>query len=213
MVQLAGLNGCQLGLGSSLRLSEVPLRNAREHYAVLLALGEYALSEIPDSRRDALLKQLADTYRNDPSSGVHGAAGWLLRQWGQVNVVREVDQTAIPYSTGREWFTLAITVTPTSAPAPKKKPVKENADKETKDEQTTESDETKKADVENAKSEPLPQKTFYYTFVVFPAGESKIGSVSDESERRKRSRPAQCDIDTSICNSGSRDNDGRANRF
>ena len=92
---------------------------------------------------------------------------------------------AVPYSTDREWFTLVITVTPTSPPAPKKKPAEDNADKETKDEQTTESDETKKADVENAKSEPLPQKTFYYTFVVFPAGESKIGSVSDESDRQK----------------------------
>ena len=154
-------------------------------YALLLALGEYPLSEIPESRREALLTQLADTYRIDPSSGVHGAAGWLLRQWGQANVVRELDQSAIPYSTGREWFTLAITVTPTSAPAPKEKPAEDKGEKETKDEQTTESDETKKADVENARSEPLPQKTFYYTFLVFPAGESKIGSVSDESDRGK----------------------------
>ncbi len=30
---------------------------------------------------------------------------------------------------------------------------------------------------------PLPPKTFYYTFVVFPAGESMIGSVEDEPAR------------------------------
>ena len=39
-------------------------RNTR--YALLLALGEYTLSEIPESRREALLKQLADSYRKDP---------------------------------------------------------------------------------------------------------------------------------------------------
>jgi len=77
--------------------------------AILLALGEFTLTEIPSSRREPLLKQLSDSYRNDTSSGVHGAAGWLLRQWGQAEVVREVDQTQVPYSPDREWFTLAIT--------------------------------------------------------------------------------------------------------
>ena len=81
-------------------------------YALILTLGEFALPEIPESRRDALIKQLAGWYRDDKSSGVHGAAGWLLRQWGQSNVVRQVDQTPIPYSPGREWFTLGVTVKP-----------------------------------------------------------------------------------------------------
>ncbi len=89
-------------------------RNTR--YALLLALAEFRLEEIPDSRREPLLKEFADLYRNDPSSGVHGAAGWLLRQWGQAEVARRVDQTAVPYSPGREWFTLAISVTATAPP-------------------------------------------------------------------------------------------------
>ncbi len=115
-------------------------------YALLLALGEFSIKEIPESRRVALQKQLADWYRHDPSSGVHGAAGWLLRQWGQAEVVRQVDQTAVPYAPDREWFTLAITVTPKA---------------------------------------PLPTKTFYYTFIVFPAGAYDIGSVNDEPDRQK----------------------------
>jgi hypothetical protein len=53
--------------------------------------------EIPDARRVAILKQLADWYRNDASSGVHGASGWLLRQRGQAELARKVDQTAVPY--------------------------------------------------------------------------------------------------------------------
>lgn len=169
-------------------VSESPIdrhpRNTR--YALLLALGEYSLSEIPESRREALLKQLADSYRNDPSSGVHGAAGWLLRQWGQAELVQQVDQTPVPYSTDREWFTLAITVTPTSPPKPKEKSAEEKEDKESKAEPPAEGDGTKKAEAEDAKPESLPPKTFYYTFIVFPAGESVIGSVSDEPYRSKR---------------------------
>lgn len=94
-------------------------------------------------------------------------------------MVQEVEQTAVPYTTDHEWFSLAITVTPTSAPA------EEEAEKEMKDEQTTDSDETKKPDVEDVESVALPQKTFYYTFVVFPAGDSMIGAISDEPNRQK----------------------------
>ena len=70
--------------------------------------GEFNLAEVPAPRRDALIEQLAGWYRHDPSAGVHGAAGWLLRQWGQPNLARQVDETSIPYSPDREWFTLAI---------------------------------------------------------------------------------------------------------
>lgn len=156
-------------------MSESPVdrqpRNTR--YALFLALGEYMLNDIPESQREDLLKQLADTYRDDPSSGVHGAAGWLLRHWGQNEAVREVDQTAVPYTTEREWFTLAMTVTPTSPPKPKEKPADDKGERESKTEQ------------EDPKPEPLPPKTFYYTFVVFPAGQSEIGSVSDEPDRQR----------------------------
>ena len=158
---------------------------SRTRYALLLALGEYTLSEIPESRRETLLKQLADSYRNDPSSGVHAAVGWLLRNWGQNQVVQQVDQTAVPYSTDREWFTLAITVTPISPPKPKEEPAEEKSDKDTKTDKSAEAEGTKKTVVEDAKPESLPPKTFYYTFIVFPAGQSEIGSVSDEPDRQK----------------------------
>ena len=171
-------------------------------YALLLSLGEFSLEEIPESRRVALLEQLADWYRHDPSSGVHGAAGWLLRQWGQAEVVRQVDHTAVPYAPDREWFTLAITVTPTAPPKPKTEPAKENAGSKSEPRKPAESrqskpDETAKpaassksaAPAEKAKLEPpalpLPTKTFYYTFIVFPAGDYDIGSVNDEPDRQK----------------------------
>ena len=151
-------------------VSEGKSSNASARYALLLAIGEFTLNEIPESRRDPFLKQLSDTYRHDPSSGVHGATGWLLRQWGQADVVREVDQTPEPYSLDREWFTLAITVTPKSPPKPIVKPGKEKGELESEPEPPV---------------EPLPRKTFHYTFIVFPSGSSEIGSVADEPDPQK----------------------------
>ncbi len=43
-----------------------------------------------------------------PSSGVHGAAGWLLRRWEKNEEVIRVDQTPVAYEEGREWFTIKI---------------------------------------------------------------------------------------------------------
>jgi eukaryotic-like serine/threonine-protein kinase len=169
-------------------------KNAR--YALLLSLGEFSLEEIPESRRGAFLKQLAGWYRHDPSSGVHGAGGWLLRQWGLTEVVRQVDQTAVPYAPDREWFTLAITVTPTAEPAKensgsKPEPGKPAESRQSKPDETAKPAASNKsaAPAEKAKAEPpalpLPTKTFYYTFVVFPAGAYDVGSVNDEPDRQK----------------------------
>jgi formylglycine-generating enzyme required for sulfatase activity len=165
----------------------------RARYALLLTLGEFTLEEIPASRRAALLKQLGDWYRQDPSSGVHGATGWLLRQWGQTDAVREVDQNAVPYSPDREWFTLAITVTATPPPKPREEPAAENAGSESeppKSAEPTESQADEAAPPDAAddsaapSAEPLQAKTFYYTFIVFPAGEYTIGSFNDEPDRQ-----------------------------
>jgi len=186
------------------RVSDAPKdrypKNTR--HALLLSLGEFSIEEIPESRRVALLEQLADWYRHDPSSGVHGAAGWLLRQWGQAEVARQVDHTAVSYSTDREWFTLAITVTPTAPPKPKTESAKENAGSQSEPRKPAESPKSKPneaarkdrssesvAPAEKAKLEPpvepLSTKTFYYTFIVFPAGDHRIGSVDDEADRHK----------------------------
>jgi len=81
-------------------------------FGLLLALGEFPLEEIPESRRNALVATIADWHAHDPSSGIHGACGWLLRQWGENARADAVDQTPIPYDeTGvREWFVHEITV-------------------------------------------------------------------------------------------------------
>ncbi|MCA9216807.1 MAG: protein kinase [Planctomycetales bacterium] len=75
-------------------------------YAILLALGDYTLDDIPEDRSGDFISKLVADYERDPSSAIHGAAGWLLRQWNHEDKVLNVDQTPLPYdATGqREWF-------------------------------------------------------------------------------------------------------------
>jgi serine/threonine protein kinase/formylglycine-generating enzyme required for sulfatase activity len=170
-------------------------RDAR--YALLLALGEFALEDVPESRRDALVKQLEDWYRRDPSSGIHSAAGWLLRRWGQRDAADRVDRTAVPYSPDREWFTLAITVTPAPTSQTRERPAAKNAGPDSRSAKPAGSARsnagaTAKPQAPGKAANPKPAEpagppratTLHYTFIVFPAGEYTIGSVN-EPDRRK----------------------------
>src|SRR5262249_50559754 len=49
--------------------------------AWILALGE--CPGFPASDREPLVALLLKAYRDDPDAGIHGAAEWTLRQWGQ----------------------------------------------------------------------------------------------------------------------------------
>ena len=156
----------------------------RARYALLLAIGEYAPSDIPASRRDALVKQLSDWYANDPSSGVHGASGWLLRHLSENEIATRIDQTPVPYSTEREWFTLAIKVNPTPSPKPKPEEKEEGAEPSEGKNEESDTNKTEPKEPETP-PEPLPPKTFYYTFIVHPSGDYTIGSVGDQTDRNK----------------------------
>jgi formylglycine-generating enzyme required for sulfatase activity/serine/threonine protein kinase len=74
--------------------------------ALLLALGEYDPERLLPAERDGLVGRLAALYRDDPDPGVHGAAGWLLRQWGQPAKVEDIDRvlpTGKPEG-NRQWY-------------------------------------------------------------------------------------------------------------
>lgn len=94
----------------------------RALFGVLLALGEFGLDDFPQAECAALLARLAEWHAHDPSSGIHGATGWLLRHWGQADVAKQVDQMPVAYSPEREWFTLMF------SPHPPEGPASENAD-------------------------------------------------------------------------------------
>ena len=59
--------------------------------ALILALGTYGTEGLSPGEREPLIAKLLDLYRNDPDSGIHGAAAWTLRQWGQQEKLKELD--------------------------------------------------------------------------------------------------------------------------
>ncbi|HEV3022008.1 MAG TPA: SUMF1/EgtB/PvdO family nonheme iron enzyme [Pirellulales bacterium] len=129
-------------------------------YGLLLALGEFDMAELPVERRESFVAQLAGWYADDPASGIHGAAGWLLRHWKHHELVNKVDQTPIAYSEHREWFTMRFDMA-----------------------------EEKSGEVAPAERVTTHSKgAFAMTFVVFPAGEYVIGSARDETGRKTDER-------------------------
>jgi hypothetical protein len=81
-------------------------------YGLLLALGEFPLADLPAEQRDPLIAQLAQWYRDDPSSAIHGASGWLLRHWQQRELADDMERRVVPYDPQREWFTRELTISP-----------------------------------------------------------------------------------------------------
>ncbi len=51
--------------------------------ALILALGTYGPDALSPGEREPLAGKLLDLYKNDPDSGIHGAAEWTLRQWNK----------------------------------------------------------------------------------------------------------------------------------
>ena len=59
--------------------------------ALILALGQYDTEWLSPGDREPLMKKLLDLYETDPDAGIHGAAHWTLRQWGQQEPLKERD--------------------------------------------------------------------------------------------------------------------------
>ena len=74
--------------------------------ALILSLGTFATEDLLSSEREPLIGSLVDVYRNDPDSGIHGAAGWTLRKWGQQDKLKAVDAQLIKQKDWgeRRWF-------------------------------------------------------------------------------------------------------------
>src|SRR5208283_2941892 len=47
---------------------------------------------ISTREQDALTTKLLNLYRNDPDPGIHGAAEWLLHQWGNEILIKDIDK-------------------------------------------------------------------------------------------------------------------------
>jgi formylglycine-generating enzyme required for sulfatase activity len=131
---------------------------SRVMYGLLLALGSYALEQIPEDSREPLFVRLRDLYENDPSASAHNASGWLLRHWGRGDDVQKMDEQEMPYdATGeRDWFRLRLELTARPAEA-----------------------------VTNVTS-TATKHSLTLTFIVFPAGEYHLGSPESEGGELER---------------------------
>jgi eukaryotic-like serine/threonine-protein kinase len=58
--------------------------------ALVLMLGEFPESQLSIAQRQPLIEKLAAIYEHEPDAGLHGAAEWLLRKWGQAKGLEEV---------------------------------------------------------------------------------------------------------------------------
>ena len=74
--------------------------------ALILALGTYGTEGLSPGEREPLTGKLLDLYRNDPDSGIHGAAEWTLRQWRQQEKLKELDAELMKLKDrgDRRWF-------------------------------------------------------------------------------------------------------------
>ena len=59
--------------------------------ALLLALGEFSEQQLPAQHRQPVIKKLLTVYEQEPDPGLHGAAEWLLRQWGTAKQLEAID--------------------------------------------------------------------------------------------------------------------------
>jgi serine/threonine protein kinase/formylglycine-generating enzyme required for sulfatase activity len=86
----------RLGPGGVNPIVLIPVANEEPEVSVrralILALGEFDRDRLLAADREKYVPWLAGMYRDDPDPGIHGAAGWLLRQWGQQAKVVEIDR-------------------------------------------------------------------------------------------------------------------------
>jgi formylglycine-generating enzyme required for sulfatase activity len=73
--------------------------------ALILALGKSGSEGLSPGEREPLAAKLLDLYRNDPDAGIHGAAEWTLRRWGQQAKLEEIDARLRGKPKGdRRWY-------------------------------------------------------------------------------------------------------------
>jgi formylglycine-generating enzyme required for sulfatase activity len=74
--------------------------------ALVLSLGEFTDEQLPPEQRKPWIEKLADMYQNDPGPGIHGAAEWLLRKWGEDERLEQIDKQLPPEELkgDRRWY-------------------------------------------------------------------------------------------------------------
>lgn len=74
--------------------------------AAILVLGGFSLDQIPRDFRKALVDHLLALYRDHPDAGLHGAAEYALRRWGQTESLAAIDHELASHEPigQRRWY-------------------------------------------------------------------------------------------------------------
>lgn len=70
------------------RLDQEP--DAAIRQALVLVLGEFSEAQLAAAERGPLIERLLGIYEKNPDRGLHAAAEWLLRKWGQSGRIAEI---------------------------------------------------------------------------------------------------------------------------
>ena len=89
----------QLGAQPTALLEQLLQQNHEKHIsilrALLLALGEYKVEQLPDSQRASAIERVQNIFQTDRDAGVHASAQWLLQQWGMQSWLAITNQQCI----------------------------------------------------------------------------------------------------------------------
>jgi formylglycine-generating enzyme required for sulfatase activity len=74
--------------------------------ALILALGTYGTERLSPGEWVPLVARLLDLYHEDPDAGIHGAAEWTLRRWGQQErlTAADADLSRLADRGRRRWY-------------------------------------------------------------------------------------------------------------
>jgi formylglycine-generating enzyme required for sulfatase activity len=67
-------------------------REVSRRRALVLGLGAYPVDRLEPAARAKWLGRLRQWYRDEPDAGLHGAVEWLLRRWGEGDVVVRIEK-------------------------------------------------------------------------------------------------------------------------
>jgi formylglycine-generating enzyme required for sulfatase activity len=70
--------------------------------ALLLCLGEFGPAQLTAADRKRLLPKVVRLFREDADAGMHGAAEWLLRRWGQKEFIQQSEKEWVKDQPRRE---------------------------------------------------------------------------------------------------------------
>jgi eukaryotic-like serine/threonine-protein kinase len=83
---------------------------------LVLGLGSFDPGRLAPDDRQAWLSKIRTLYRQNPDAGIHGAAEWLLRSWGEQRTIAELEAKEADDGAQRDERIRKLVARPTSSP-------------------------------------------------------------------------------------------------